>query len=291
MKVFVKKYKVLLIILSLMIVWSGLSFYRQSVWFDEYKKSMDQYSLECEKGIKTDCIFLDKYDSNLKEKDTISTFFDAPQNSSLHLLPLLLPFLIIISAIWNFHDDMKEGKLKNVLTRISYKKYFWKCYLNSLKVVLIIPIYFLINFIFAYLVSGHFDINYTLEYWKDYLLLPENDLKNWPIFLPVFIVNLMIHAVFWINIGVLCVRNNNNKIVSIVTAFVVYDLIWIVMDFIGSNFMGGKYVDYFMFGTLWYYDTSYLGVSLIAIILLVISLIAVILIYRDKEKIIMFSEK
>ncbi len=225
-------------------------------------------------------------------KDTLTLFQNIIQDESLPYYLFNLSFIIIIAiSIFNVHKEFRSLNIKNNLTRMDYKKYLKKVFLNSYSHSLIIPLLVLYVFIWAYSISGSFDyIGVTKGFYYSF---PIEFLKIPFQFIICYILNLFFINIVYISIGLLVVKNNKNYIVSVIESCIIFLALVMFMSYVLPFMFGNKiyfYIDIFdMF--------SYFGrpsLSFFTIYCFILSIISILLVYfsyRNQEKTILILEK
>lgn len=272
--------------LLILIIWSIAVVIKQSNYFQSVIENNKEYLLSCKEG----CM-----EVFTKPLDTITLFFNNIGNTSFHLLGFCAPLFVIVPTVYYFFRKIKSIDIKNVLVRESYHKMFLKEYLKALRSTFIIPIFLVILFILTYFQSGNFDIDYTfLHGGASYVFAGEENIRNYLTFIPVYFLVLWLHSIFWANIGILSVKKNKSVAVSSIIAFVIYFLIFIVMEvFVGMIVSNESVIyPYLGFGNIWlHYNVTSFGMIITGFLLVIISTILVLLSYKNKEKIILECER
>lgn len=255
-----------------------------------YQKNMIQSNKEYLASCEDNCI--DIFTHHL---DTITSFFMNIGNTSLHLLAFAAPFFVIIPTVYYFYRKIKGVDIKSILVRKSYKNTMLKEYFSALKSTLIFPIFFVILFLLTYIQTGNFDIDYTFSHGGEgYTYVEEVNIRNYMIFIPVYIFVIWLHSIFWANIGVISVKKNKSVAVSVISAFIIYYLIFIIIEiFIGEWLFSGTSIQpYLGFGNIWLYnEVNYFGMIIVGFVLALLSSVAVFLTYKDKEKTVIECER
>jgi hypothetical protein len=293
MKKFIKKNYVLLSVLSILVVWGCISANQYKQWYDSNQKFYQQALEICQHEERAYCKYIGE---KLPEApDTISVYFDITANSSLRNLQLFAPILIIIVAIWSFHKELRSGYYKNVLTRKSYKEYFKDHYINSLKSVMILPVFIIFVFIMSYFLSGNFNFEESMKNYPGYLFIDDKYLKILPWFSFVYVLNIILHSMFWINLGYIAMKKSNHIFVTLLSSFLLYMMIFIISEiFIGAFlFSNINAQDYFSLANIWAYDNvdNLWGMVVFSITLVIGSTLIVLRIYKDKENVVIENEK
>lgn len=303
-------YIIYFVLLTIMCIWS----LRCSSVYLQYKENTEnffnQVIEECNNGTNK---YSEEACSKAKEslpyieRDTITLFFEIINTvevassgiSTTYYNQLLCPLIIFIVSSFIFYREYSSEYYKDKIMRMGYKTYIKKSLLNSYKSISIVFIWLIFTFIVSYLVSGHFDYNLTLN---KYGISTINDLSKyihnnyW--FILVFIINLIFNLLFYANIAFTVVKKKYNYIVTIVLSYIIFIFFDVVFELIIG---GGLYMifkishisDLFSLFNFWVYD-SIINVPLYTFFnffLFAFSLGIVYLTYRNKEKVIIESEK
>ncbi len=273
-----------IVVLVILIAWGALVVIHQ---YDLQQISINN-NKEYLKTCGNDC-----YAVPTQPLDVITTFFNNITLTSLYHLGGFAPVFVIAPTVYYFYRKIKKRNLKNVLVRTNYKKEMLKQYLYSMKSTLIFPIFLIILFGFTYLQTGHFDIDYTFSHGGE-SADPENFIRDWKVFVPVFIFVIWLHSIFWANLGVISVKKNKSIVTAIIYGYILYQLISIGIEiFIGQwIFKDSSFIAILCLGSIWnYYGVTYFGMIIIGLILAIGSTIAVYLTYKNKENLIKECER
>lgn len=260
----------------------------------DYKKSND-YWFKVKTEIYEKCQINNEdeacnyYTEPVKQRDTITTLgYITLTDSRISTLQILSPLLIMLVASYNFFKKLKKGYFKNSLTRISYKKSFLKLYLSTYRYTIILPIFLIVIFICSYFISGNFDYEYGSKFYMFDVYGIEN-CKNIILFMIVYLLNFILHSIFWINISIYNCKHNKSFIVNIIFSYIEYLMIFIIFDmfFAGTLFGGTEYSGYFSLSNIWAFSgLNMYVVLLVSFILAGISTFIVFLSYKNKEKVL-----
>ena len=272
------------ITLTILIIWGICVVVGQYNYQQSEIQANENYLSECDENC---------YGIVTKPIDTVTQFFNNIGNTSLHLLSFFSPLFVIVPAVYLFNRKFRQRDLKNVLTRTTYKKEMTKTYLSSLKSTLIFPLFLIILFIFSYFQSGNFNIDYTFSHGGD-SYVDEINIRNWTIFVPVYIFTIWLHSIFWANLGIINVKKNKSPASAILSAYILYFAIFVILEvFIGEFIFSSSPISLYLgLGNIWLFGgVTYLGMIIMAIILVILSMIFVFFQYRNKESAIKECEK
>lgn len=252
--------------------------------------------------LKEECKIILKEDTNnevcnelLNKKeykiDTLTTFNRIINHSDYSFIYyLLIPFLIIMSSMYEISYRLKNKDIKNRLTRESYNKYIKKIILSSYKSIILWPIITIFALFISYLISGTLEVTSLSDAtFSNYILM-------YPFrFIISYLINTILMSIFYINIGLLIVPENKNYLVTVIETIMVYYGItltntFFVIGFLLKNINGAeKYLDFFDMYT--YHNKELIPFNILCFIISLISSILVYIKYKNKEKIIIKIEK
>ena len=248
--------------------------------------------------------------SHLTNYDAITVFFYTLTSSNLSMLQLIAPLFVVIPCVYKFHRQLHSGSIKNILTRQSYKEYFKKILMYGIKTIWILPVAMLILFFGSILVTKNFDFTNAVPKVIGVMdgeipvVIPtissvHSEFYNTPVKLMLtFFMVIMIHSLLYANIGIIMCKKNKNVIVSIVLSFLIFICIAMCSEVLFATLMikvlGFNSLDgIFNLFEIWTYSdfSSLTALIVYSSLLLIISYIILGTTYRNKEKVIIESEK
>ena len=293
MKKFIQNNKVLLI--SFMILFMFTTFLGIKVIIND--KDSEDLSVKvkemCKETLKTDPtneICLKALNEEKTKRDTLTTFNEILNDSKYSFIYFLaVPFLIIMSSMYEISKRFKSGEIKNRLTRESYNNYIKDVFKSSYKSILLWPLITIYVLVFSYMISGTFEVSAeTIAFTKEILSHPA-------LFIFSYLLNTILMSIFYINIGLILVPENRNYLVTVIETIMVYYGItltntFFIISFVLKDFKDSeKYFDFFDMYT--YNDRELIPFNLLCLGVSLISLLLVYLKYKNKEKIIIKLEK
>lgn len=229
------------------------------------------------------------------DSNAIFMFLDIIHDNIFWTLQTLLPFLILMCTIDRINKKLKNGWIKNELTRKKYKNFIFSEWLHSVKQLWIIPFIFIFVLIISYLMTGNFDyqnslvgpdrINRFQEFYSTYY---SEIFDNIPRAIVVCSLNFFMQGIFIINIGYIMTKKSKNYILSVITSYMVFVALWIVSEFYAFYIEMPKLHNYFSFSAIWS-ETNYI-VILVQLFYVTITSFFVYVAYRHKEEVIMLNE-
>jgi hypothetical protein len=228
--------------------------------------------------------------------DTYSMFNSIIDGGELFYLTYIVFIFITVPAVWQISKEFKNNYPKNYLTRKSYKSYLFHIFKSSYKVIWILPVFVIYIFIFSYYISGHFNYISTIE--AGISSFEARYLENIGTFVIIYILNLIFISILYINLALIYLKKNKSVIVAIIEAYLTFIVIEIVNEIFISYLLFQKLLNIDLKGNLilfnifnYYNLTSAFDYLLIIASYTIISFIVVLLVYRNKEKVIVDLEK
>lgn len=252
------------------------------------KENPDNYNKE----------YCSNFSGNFIKIDTFTVFFNIIGFQDIRLLQVFAPLFVIIVSIWDFNMRLKSGFFKNILTRKKYIDYIKEETAKAWKYSLLIPVFLLFLFICSLILSGNFNINETIKEYPGYLFISSNLVKILPYFMFTFFATLIMHGIFWVNIGLIVSKKSRSLVGAIVASFLVFITMMIVSEvFVGgllfNQILGIKVATfYFNFASIWTYE----GISKIYLVLLYGVFLAtsssyfVYMTYKNEEEVVILNE-
>ena len=224
------------------------------------------------------------------KRDTLTTFNEILNDSEYSFIYFLaVPFLIIMSSMYEISKRFKSGEIRNRLTRESYNNYIKDVFKSTYKSVILWPLITIYVLVFSYLISGTFTVSTeTIAFTKEILSHPV-------LFIFSYLINTILMSIFYINIGLFLVPENRSYLVTVIETAMVYFGItltntFFIISFVLKNIKNAEnYFDFFDMYT--YHDRELIPFNLLCLAVAFISLLVVYLKYRNKEKIVIKLEK
>lgn len=294
---------VILIFLTIWIIYCGVQYKQNYIKnLEAHDKLVEMCNLKDPKISEEDCRSIIANGKPVLP-DTFTVFFQLLINSDLSLIQLFAPMIVILLTGYSFSREYNTGFYKNKLLRMSYKNYLKQAIYSAYKCIWILPAFILILFICSFIISGHFDIDLTISYWPEYYIpISISIVKNFFPFMSVFILNILFSSLFYANLSLISIKKSHNYIVSVIVSYLLFIFCDIVLEVLIGGLILEKYAhlsqapNIFSLFSCWVYDGIYdtSSISLYTIncfLLAVVSLIVVAYIYRNKEEVIIESEK
>lgn len=242
------------------------------------------------------CEEIDKSGPPIKLDAFNLTFYVINYTLFSNILPFL-PLIIIAIGIKSIYSKFKSGMFRNIILVEGYKKYIVSCFKQILKYAILIPFLIIFIFIISSIYTKSFD--YTSIFKLEMNYIPTEYNKNMSLFCSLYLINLFLHSLFWLNLGMICMKKAKNYIISIITSYILYLGYSIIMEITFGFLISGlnlfrkmNIYGYVKPGNIWGYDgiNSLVIMLIYSIILAILSLIIVIFKYKKKESVIIANE-
>ena len=236
----------------------------------------------------------------IMSKDPLIMYFYLFTDKNLFYLETLAPLFVFIPCIYDLNRELSSGFIKYKLTRMNYKTFLIKNYKKALSNIWILPAFFIIMLFLCCLYMNSFSFGSGKDLYG--YLSGSPSVEYIPIlgtFIFVYFLNLILHSILYVNIGLLYCKKYKNYLVNIILSYITFIGLDIVAEiFIGNLLLAAilnihNITDSLNLFNIWIYDNVVsLPFSIIySLILAISSLIILIFIYRNKEGVIIESEK
>lgn len=212
------------------------------------------------------------------------------------IVPLFIPIILLYPIIYRLSLELNSGYIKYYLLRKKYSHYIFHLFKTSYKYVIPILIMF-VFFIIGSAIKSNYNFNPKIDIYlrfiEDSSLIFYNNKNNYIYYFIIIILNLL----FYTNVGLIVLRNNNkNYLVSFIEAFLFIYLWWcftfIIIGKLLYKFFGIMQEQINIMEIYRWHGISDGKIFLIVnVVFYLISLIIVLLMYRNKEKLIMKCEE
>lgn len=296
MKKIIQNNKILLI--SFMILFIFTTFLGIKVIIND--KDSKDFSIKekemCKETLKNDptneiCLAKINESEEKPKRDTLTTFNEILNDSEYSFIYFLaVPFLIIMSSMYEISKRFKSGEIKNRLTRESYNSYIKEVFKDSYKSIIICPLISIYMFLFSYIISGTFEVAPI-----NVATFSTKILSHPALFITSYLLNTILMSIFYINIGLFLVPENRSYLVTVIETIMVYFGITLANTFFVIGFLlkdfenGEKYFDFLDMYT--YHDRELIPFNLLCLGVAFISSLVVYIKYRNKEKLVIKLEK
>ncbi|MBE6150528.1 MAG: hypothetical protein E7162_01750 [Firmicutes bacterium] len=296
----IKNNKLYFISLLILIGWFLVALNISLSDFNKNKQFIQEQYNDClTKGTYDVCknlkIQLDEY--KIAPAPVLYNYVISLSENSMEYLGITAVIFVSIPAIYSFYVDVKSGIFISKLSRKKYKDFILDHYKNSLKALLILPLFLIITFFLVCCISGfRFEVgndilsNSSLDYVK----------TRWIPYYSTMLFVLIAHSQFYINLAYISFYKVKNFIVNILLTYLLYifsqTIVVFSLEFILSRVLNITNNDFILsfedpiimkFGA----DISNFSFMIInSIIYVIISSMLVYLFYRKKERFVMNNE-
>lgn len=239
-----------------------------------------------------------RYD-NLITSDPLLQFYHYISSTDLFYLQLIGPLFVIIPSVYYFHKSIHSGFICSCMTRISYKEYMKKHYLNALKHAFILPLAVVVLFLTCVVILQSWDVGSEANLYGYFSSPDPVYLSHLGLFMINYMVCLFLHSIFYVNLGLVYTKKCSSFLVNVILSY----LTFVAMEIISSAFIGGLFLarlldihywsDTLSLFNVWIYSgvQGLLPYFLFSLFLALTSTLIVLRIYRSKEGVIIESEK
>lgn len=233
----------------------------------------------------------------LNELDLYTVYHSIIENEVYNVLQFLLPLLIMIMVVGTLHQEYSSGMFKNYLTRQNYKSYLKDKYKIVLKSSLLIPI----SFVVILLISAILTKFNTKIASSVYSIAVYSEFKYNHFFLYFigFCLITYFMSVFYVNIGLFCVKKTKNTTLAIIMGYILFLIIDIIIYVVIYAFILYKLLnlnvseEIFNITGYFFTDTkiNLIKMLLVSFILQGLSTFILYKFYQNKQEVIENSEK
>ncbi|MEE0699388.1 MAG: hypothetical protein U0M66_02200 [Bacilli bacterium] len=229
--------------------------------------------------------------------DFLTTFSNvilvgSSNNFSISRLAVIIILFIVTPTIYHVCRYLKSGVIVNAVTRESFSKNKQRLFKYAYMPSLILPIIILIAFLISYLYSADLSVKNALE--TGTIPWGASTVNNPFWFVILYVLNILIHSVLFINISLCVARKYHNFFVSLILTYLVFLATEVLLEvgFGGILFtsilkMGDKMLMFNIMNMFSFNDTGGMLYSVIVpFTLMIITSGLVLLLYRNKERLI-----
>lgn len=203
---------------------------------------------------------------------------------------LIIVLIIIIGSTYFITKYMRNRIIMNNINRKNYKSILKKIFFSSWRYSLLVPMMLIIIFILTYIITGNGDNGYP--YLQNTMF--ENNILFYFI---IVLIQSFILSLIHTNISLIISRKEHNHIISIIKSFVCIIGISLLVEIINNNIIYGLFnvsigIDFNILNMYNIFDEENVSYNMMwNMIFLIISSIILFISYRNKEKLIIDSEK
>lgn len=242
-------------------------------------------------------IFIICYNDILISNDPMIMYYHMITDLNLYYIPIISPLFVIIPSIYQFHSELHSGIIKDYLTRMEYKKYMRNRYIKSLKYSLILPLFVILLLILSCIITKSISFGSGADLYGYLYGSPEKQYAYMiNTFITIYLLNMLLHSIFYVNIGLIFSKKYSNILVSIIISYLSFIGVDIFLEVflnkILNLFINFNFSSIFNLFNIWnYYKVENIYSTVIVSVLLVtLSFIVLCFTYRKKEEVIISSE-
>lgn len=301
MILFVKRNKIFIVVLSILFALGLTTIKNQNSFYNGFLYFNNENIKQCISSGENSIQYCNEMHPTPIKLDGLSAAYYEFNIESLSYMAFFYPIIITIVALYNVHCEMRSGIMNYFLTRMSYRDYKKRCYKKALLSTTIIPI-FMLFMILIYIIwsDGNIDFLKTGELFPNSATQALMGYKNQIlIFFILYSLNFMLNSVFWFNLGFMNLKRNKNFLVVVLSGWILFLGLWVAFQlFLGPVLMiilsldSSIYQNLFNLLGIYRFESNELfSMLLIGLLLAIISTVIVWLMYKNKEKVIIESEK
>lgn len=242
-----------------------------------------EYAAYCESIMKlnTDPDFLTIFSTTILEKLNSTNY--------VFIICMLIPALIYICKVF------KYNQMTNQITRNGYFNVIKKLFFHSYKSIFLLPLVIVGVLLICIFYVGTIEIQYSLT--SDYFMWQPSTISHPIIFILMYIINLFVHSILYVNISLCIARKHHNLFVAVILSLLTIIGIEAIMEIvIGAIIFSVIFhsdlgmifniINFFSFN-----DVFGFGICMIVpFVLMVISFVVLYLLYKNKEQLIIDCE-
>lgn len=304
MKYFEKRWPIILILvlgfIYIIIINNNVKKYEQMEInnIEQLKKYCEMYNGDIENvNIDSDsCSTIMSDKNNLTRNNFYVRFFDILLND-IRFLNVFSCLILFIVSIYGFNIYFKSGFIIQILKREKKNRFVFRIMKMMYRYVWLFPLFMLLIFLICSY-KASFDPQVLIDSgmsWGDIM-------KNVPLFISLYICNIFLYSIFYLNIALIVVRKQHNYLLAVIESFLVILGIELFMEILINGFIFGTILNEYDSGLIFNilnlfnfnileYNYGINGYFLFVMSCVLISFIGVIISYFSKEKFIIDCEK
>lgn len=168
---------------------------------------------------------LDNY--KLPSTPALYNYIISLSSSSIYYLSITAVLFVSIPCIFKFYSDVRYKFFKFELSRKSYSSFMFEHYKESLKSILILPLFLIITFLITCFITN-FDFNQSANSFftsKDYISV------RWKEYFITMIIVVLFHSQFYINLAYITFYKAKHFVVNILLTYLCYIFSQVVVVF------------------------------------------------------------
>lgn len=233
---------------------------------------------------------------NNKNYDFYSIFSEIIVMKFSGWLSFSISLFVVIPSLLHVCKNFKNRIILNESTRCNYHDYLKRLFKTAYKSIWIIPIIIFVAIIFSLIYTGSFDASYSIS--KSATFWNESTLNNPLLFILLYILNIIVHSILYVNIGLCVARKNHNYFVAIILSFLLFIAIEAFLEIAINGILLFSILNteigmIFNIMNMFTFNETYGIITpiIVPFVITVLSFIMIYFMYRDKEKLIIDCEK
>lgn len=230
------------------------------------------------------------------KKDVLYIFYYLLNFSAIDYLNYIIPFIIAMLTLKKASKIFNNSQAKLYLVREKYSTFIKNLLKSFFKYIFLFPIIFIILYFGClWLGKGNFDVSYLIN--SGVTMFPYQYASLGPWFIVLFIYNLIINVIIYILLSLIALRIVNNYYISVIVSYILF----LIVAITGEVFLTGiflivfnidirMYLNFINNFTFYGIPNYYLYTGIRIMVIVILSVITYIL-YRNKEKIVNYTEK
>lgn len=219
MKLFFKRYWLVVVAVLIFFLSIGYSFYR---YFDKYYNYSPLYYEDLEKCLQhssdKQCakMGLMTFETQLSLEESRDLYFKIISDYQM-LIGILMPLLVTLIVIGLFHSDFSSGNIKNILMRQSVKTFYFKgqrkVFFCNFIFLIALPLIFLVC---CFITGFNFHLLDSVKFEAQYF---EWNYYNFGLYLVVHSILLYIVGILYSQITLFFIHRSKNKLLTIIFSY------------------------------------------------------------------------
>lgn len=300
MKLFFKRYWLVIFAVFLFFCSIGYSFYQyfntyynyKPLYYEDLEKCLQNSTEEqcSEQGLMT-------FQMQLSKEESRDLYFKILDDYQMYI-GILMPFVVCLMVIGLFHSDFSSGNIKNILMRKSVKSFYY----HSQRKILFWNLIFLVSlpliFLICCIITGfNFHVLDTVKLEAQYF---EWNYQNFGLYLFFHSILVYIVGILYSQIVLLFMNRSKNKLLTIIFSYLacfcyLVFLELVVYAILCTNFFHFNHVHaYFNLLGVWKltpHDTNYVVLLISYFLQAFLIFLVNYFVFHSKERILIRNEK
>ncbi len=292
----IKKYFLHILFLVLLIILSIYSITSYIEWNENrMTKNQEYYDKYCTVLTEENTTICTSLEEQITKKSSFFPMFTSVMNEYNIPNGVIMVLFIIIPSAYFITDHLKNRIILSENNRQSYKKSMLNVFKKSYLSILIIPFFLILIFIACYLYTGTFELR-NHEIYS--IMWSQNTISSPIIFMFLYIINYILICTIYVNCTLAISRKHNNYFLAVILSFLVIlgiELFFeiVISGLICSTLFNSDVGMIFNILNPKAFNDTYGLIPLLtfSLIMCILSFIPVMMLYKDKEKLVIDIEK